>query len=82
MLNRGFEAIINKHQPPSYRGRLVKFYYTTQVVTAPPTFVCFVNYPNGIHVSYERYVINELRESLGLDRTPMRLIFRKREKGK
>ncbi|UCG80670.1 MAG: ribosome biogenesis GTPase Der [Desulfobacterales bacterium] len=79
-LNRVLEAIINKHQPPSYRGRLIKFYYATQVVAAPPTFVCFVNYPKGIHFSYERYVVNELREALGLGWTPMRLIFRRREK--
>lgn len=79
-LNRVFEAIIKRHQPPSHQGKLIKFYYATQVVAAPPTFVCFVNYPNGVHVSYKRYMINELRQALGLDRTPMRLIFRKREK--
>ncbi len=81
-LNRIFEAIINQHQPPSYRGRRIKFYYSTQTSVAPPRFVCFVNYPEGIRLSYERYIINRLREGLGLDRTPIRLIFRKREKGK
>ena len=81
-LNRRFKAIINQHQPPSYRGRRIKFYYSTQTSVAPPRFVCFVNYPEGIHFSYERYIINQLREGLGLDRTPIRLIFRKREKGK
>ncbi len=80
-LNRIFDAIINQHQPPSYRGRRVKFYYSTQTSVAPPRFVCFVNYPEGIRLSYERYIINRLREGLGLDRTPIRLIFRKREKG-
>lgn len=79
-LNRVFEAIIKKHQPPYYQGRPVRLYYATQVVAAPPTFVCFVNYPDAIHFSYKRYVINELREALGLDLTPVRLIFRKREK--
>ncbi len=79
-LNRIFEAIINQHQPSSYRGRRIKFYYATQISVAPPRFVCFVNYPEGIHFSYERYIINRLREGLGLDRTPIRLIFRKREK--
>ncbi|MBW2566429.1 MAG: ribosome biogenesis GTPase Der [Deltaproteobacteria bacterium] len=79
-LNRVFEAILKKHQPPYYRGRLIRFYYATQVVAAPPTFVCFVNQPDAIHFSYKRYVINELREALGLDHTPVRLIFRKREK--
>ncbi len=81
-LNRIFEAIINQHQPSSYRGRRIKFYYATQISVAPPRFVCFVNYPEGIHFSYERYIINRLREGLGLDRTPIRLIFRKREKKK
>ena len=79
-LNRVFEAIINQHQPPAYRGRRIKFYYATQVSVGPPRFVCFVNFPEGIHFSYERYVINKLREKLGLDGTPIRLIFRKREK--
>ncbi len=79
-LNRVFEAIINQHQPPVYRGRRIKFYYATQVSAGPPRFVCFVNFPKGIHFSYERYVINRLREKLGLDGTPIRLIFRKREK--
>ncbi len=79
-LNRIFEAIINQHQPPAYRGKRIKFYYSTQTSVAPPTFVCFVNYPDGIHFSYRRFVINKLREGLGMDRTPIRLIFRKREK--
>jgi GTP-binding protein len=61
-LNRIFEAIINQHQPPSYRGRRIKFYYSTQTSVAPPRFVCFVNYPEGIRLSYERYIINRLRE--------------------
>jgi GTP-binding protein len=79
-LNRIFEAIINQHQPPAYRGRRIKFYYATQTSVAPPTLVCFVNYPDGIHFSYRRYVISKLREGLGMDRTPIRLVFRKREK--
>ena len=81
-LNRVLEGIINQHQPPSFRGRPVKFYYATQVSAAPPTFVCFVNYPEGVHYTYKRYIINRLQEELGLDMSPIRLIFRKREKGK
>jgi GTP-binding protein len=79
-LNRVFDTIIAKHQPPSHRGKPVKLYYATQVTSRPPTFVCFVNYPEAIHFSYERYMVNQLRERLGLDRTLIRLIFRKREK--
>jgi len=81
-LNRVLEGIINQHQPPSFRGRSVKLYYATQVSTAPPTFVCFVNYPEGVHYTYKRYIINRLQEQLGLDMSPIRLIFRKREKKK
>jgi len=81
-LNRVLKGIINQHQPPSFRGRPVKFYYATQVSAAPPTFVCFVNYPEGVHYTYKRYIINRLQEELGLDMSPIRLIFRKREKGK
>jgi GTP-binding protein len=79
-VNRVFKEIVGRLQPPVYRGRRVRFYYATQVAVGPPTFVCFVSQPEGIHVSYERYVINRLREALGLDLTPIRLIFRKREK--
>ena len=79
-LNKALEALVNKHQPPVYHGKRIKFYYATQVTEAPPTFICFVNYPEGIHHSYKRYLINELRESLGLNLTPVRLFFRKREK--
>ncbi|OEU78312.1 MAG: ribosome biogenesis GTPase Der [Desulfobacterales bacterium S5133MH4] len=79
-LNRIFKTILSRHEPSIYRGRRIKLYYGTQTSVAPPTFVCFVNYPEGIHFSYERYMINQLREALGLDKTPIRLLFRKREK--
>jgi GTP-binding protein len=79
-LNKALESVVHKHQPPIYRGKRIKFYYATQTALGPPTFVCFVNYPEGIHTSYKRYLMNELRESLKLDLTPVRLFFRKREK--
>jgi GTP-binding protein len=79
-LNRVFETIRSRHAPPTHRGKQVKLYYVTQTSVAPPTFVCFVNYPEAVHFSYRRYVTNRLREALGLDRTPVRVLFRKREK--
>ena len=79
-LNKIFKLIIDRHQPSYYRGRRIKFYYATQVSASPPRFVCFVNYPDGIHFSYERYIINQLRELLKLDKTPIQLVFRQREK--
>ncbi|MBW1895820.1 MAG: ribosome biogenesis GTPase Der [Deltaproteobacteria bacterium] len=79
-LNRVIERVFRRHQVPLFRGRRVKLYYATQIRSSPPTIVCFVNNPEGIPVSYQRYMVNELREALRLKQTPIRLIFRKREK--
>lgn len=78
-LNRFLERAVTKNEPSLHRGRRIKFYYAAQVSTRPPTIVCFVNYPAAVHFSYKRYLINQLREETGLDKTPIRLIFRQRE---
>jgi GTP-binding protein len=52
------------------------------VTTKPPTFVCFVNYPQAVHFSYKRFLINQIREKAGLDKTPIRILFRQRENRK
>jgi len=77
-LNKIFERAIEQTEPSLYRGRRIKFFYATQVSTGPPTFVCFVNYPDAVHFSYKRYLINQIRDGAGLDKTPIRIIFRKR----
>ena len=77
-INRIFEQAIIQNEPSLYRGRRLKFYYATQVSTRPPTFVCFVNYPEAVHFSYRRYLMNQIRVKAGLDKTPIRIIFRKR----
>jgi GTP-binding protein len=79
-LNRLLEAALERNPPPLHRGRPVKFYYATQVTTRPPTVVFFVNHPEAVHFSYQRYLVNQLREQIGLDRTPIRLLFRQRER--
>jgi GTP-binding protein len=78
-LNRIFEKAIQKNEPSLHRGNRIKFYYAAQISTRPPTMVCFVNYPQAVHFSYKRYLLNQLREASGLDKTPIRLIFRQRE---
>ena len=78
-LNRIIELAIKKTEPSLYRGKRLKFYYVTQVTAKPPAFVCFVNYPDAVHFSYKRYLINRIREHTGLDKTPLRLIFRQRK---
>ena len=77
-LNKILKQSIERNEPSIYRGRRLKFYYFTQVSTGPPTFVCFVNYPGGVHFSYKRYLINQIRIGTGLAKTPIRIIFRKR----
>ncbi|MFO7598862.1 MAG: ribosome biogenesis GTPase Der [Candidatus Desulfacyla sp.] len=79
VVNRVIQKIIEKHVPPmaGQRGRL-KFFYATQTRTRPPSFVVFVNRPEMIHFSYERFLINQLREAFGLTSTPLRITFQKR----
>jgi len=78
-LNQIITAATERTAPSLYKGRRIKFYYATQVKTRPPTFVCFVNFPKAVHFSYRRYLVNQIREETGLDRTPVRMYFRKRE---
>ena len=78
VLNKVVETLYYKHRPPAYRGREIKFYYATQSGTAPPTFVIFTNHPEGIIESYKRYVVNELRASLGMETVPMKVYYRQR----
>ena len=78
-LNRVLESAVSKTEPSLYKGKRLKFYYATQVSVKPPTFLCFVNYPDSVHFSYKRYLINRIREGAGLDKTPVQLVFRKRE---
>jgi len=77
-LNRIFETAIEKNEPPLHKGKRLKFYYATQVTSKPPTFVCFVNFPEAVHFSYKRYLTNRLRDESGLDKIPLRLLFRQR----
>jgi GTP-binding protein len=81
-LNRILEASLQKNPPPLHRGQPLKFYYTTQVSTRPPTIVCFVNFPQAVHFSYKRYLINQIREHAGLNKIPIRMMFRQRENRK
>ena len=77
-LNRVFEKLAAHHEPPLYRARRVKYYYITQVAIKPPTFVVFVNYPEGVHFSYIRYIENNLREAFGFRGTPVRIFAKRR----
>ena len=66
-------------QPPTDKGKRLRIYYMTQVSIKPPTFVFFVNRADLFHFSYQRYLENQLRETFGLEGTPIRFVIR--EKG-
>lgn len=65
-------------QPPSDKGKRLKIYYMTQASTRPPTFVCFCNSKALFHFSYQRYLENQIRETFGLEGTPVRILLRER----
>jgi GTP-binding protein len=77
-LNRWFETIVEKHPPSLYRGKPVKLYFIQQPQARPPTFLLSVNHPEGVHFSYRRYLVNQLREAFELDGTPVRIVTRKK----
>ena len=78
MLNDVLAYATTRVQPPSDKGKRLKIYYMTQPSTKPPTFVTFVNKSELFHFSYQRYLENQIRQTFGLDGTPVRFIVRER----
>ena len=81
VLNEMLARATARMQPPSDKGRRLKIFYLTQASTRPPTFVAFVNAKHLFHFSYQRYLINQIRENFGLEHTPIRLVVRERGSG-
>jgi GTP-binding protein len=79
-LNRFVQAVTAVHPPASPGRREVRILYAAQTGVAPPTFVFYTNVATTFHFSYERFLVNRLRESFGLLGTPVRLHVRKRSK--
>ncbi|MBQ3068354.1 MAG: ribosome biogenesis GTPase Der [Clostridia bacterium] len=78
MLNDVLADATARVQPPTDKGKRLRIYYMTQASVAPPTFVCFVNRAELFHFSYQRYLENQIRETFGLEGTPIRFIVRER----
>ena len=66
------------NEAPNFNGGRLKIYFANQVDVCPPTIVLFVNNPKFMHFSYQRYIINRLRESFDFSSTPINIILRKR----
>ena len=79
-LNRFVKAVTAVHPPASPGRREVRILYAAQTAVKPPTFVFFTNVATEFHFSYERFLMNRLRESFGLMGTPIRIHVRRREK--
>lgn len=77
-LNEVVQNAVRRHNPTLFRNKTLKIYYATQTQVNPPTFVFFVNDPQALHFSYERYLENQLRTAFGFKGTGIRMFFRAR----
>ena len=77
-LNSVVQQAVAAHSLPRKGNRQLKVLYATQAEVNPPTFVFFVNYPQLMHFSYQRYLENRLRQSFGFEGTPIRFVFKTR----
>ncbi len=78
MINDLLNDAVQRVQPPSDKGRVLKLYYMTQTGIKPPTFVVFCNRAELFHFSYQRYIENCLRNTYGFEGTPIRLIVKQK----
>jgi GTP-binding protein len=77
-LNKFIETVTMAHPPVSKNRREVRILYAAQTAVAPPAFVLFTNVASELHFSYERFLVNQLRETFGFEGTPIRLKVRRR----
>jgi GTPase len=77
-LNRFVQTVTAAHPPVSPGRREVRIMYATQKSVGPPTFIFFTNVATEFHFSYQRFLVNRLREAFGLMGTPVRLHVRRR----
>lgn len=79
-LNKFIEAVTATHPPASPGRKAVRILYAAQTGVAPPSFVFFTNVATTFHFSYERFLVNRLREAFGFHGTPIRMQVRRRGK--
>ena len=76
-LNKWLGDVTDRHPPPADKGRPVRLRYITQAKSRPPTFVTFSSRGHAVPESYQRYLVNNLRETFALDGVPLRIFVRK-----
>src|SRR6266849_2916104 len=77
-LNRWLDEVLAAHPPPAVSGRRLKLNYITQPKTRPPSFVLFCTRADAVPDSYQRYLVNALRDAFGLPGVPIRLTLREK----
>jgi len=77
-LNKILEEALAAHHLPVHKGKNVRIYYGTQVGTKPPTFALFSNYPAAVPYTYRRYLINKLKDAMGVAGVPLRIVMRRK----
>ncbi|HAF62569.1 MAG TPA: ribosome biogenesis GTPase Der [Anaerolineaceae bacterium] len=77
-LNRILMKSQDLHSPSSKTGRQLRIYYGTQVRSDPPTFMLYVNDPQLMHFTYQRFLENQLRAVYPFSGTPIRFVLKKR----
>ncbi|HYS27737.1 MAG TPA: ribosome biogenesis GTPase Der [Vicinamibacterales bacterium] len=76
-----FVAEVTAAHPPASPGRAhVRVLYAAQTGVAPPTFVFFTNVATKFHFSYERFLVNQLRDRFGFEGTPIKFHVRTRRR--
>jgi len=79
VLNDVIMDAVAMNPTPTDKGKRLKIYYTTQVAVGPPTFVVFVNDPELMHFSYQRFLENRIRDAFGFEGTPIKIFARERK---
>ena len=75
-INRWLAGMVEGHPPPAVSGRRLKLRYMTQAKIRPPSFILFSSRPDALPASYQRYLVNGLRETFEMPGTPIRLWVR------
>ncbi len=79
-INRVLQDAIRRQAPSAVRGRRPRLLYATQTATAPPTLMIFGSPAERIAKTYQRYLVNQFREAFPLEGTPLRLIFKAKDR--
>ncbi len=77
-LNEVMQEAIDRHGPPSVKGKFIKIKYVTQIPTRTPSFAFFANLPQYIKDPYKRYLENQIRERWNFNGSPIQIFIRKK----